>query len=136
MKINIAKTKTLLITPRKTTLELVIKIENIKLQQVTEFKYLGVLIDDKLNWNSQYDEVCKRMSERVYLINRHKRIMSQHWLHLITSALLVSVLDYCLTAWGNLSRTKYERIDSILFRAIKFIIPIKHNTVKTKLMSF
>jgi hypothetical protein len=73
MKINVAKTKILLITPpRKPTMELLIKIEMNKLQQVTEFKYLGVLIDEKMNWNSQYDEVCKKMSERVFLINRQK----------------------------------------------------------------
>jgi hypothetical protein len=59
-------------------MELVIKIEMIKLQQVIEFNYFGVLIDEKLNWNSQYDEVCNRMSERVYLINRNNRTISQH----------------------------------------------------------
>jgi hypothetical protein len=91
---------------------------------------------ERTNWNAQYDEVCNKMSERVYLINRHKRIMNQHWLHLITSALLLSVLDYCFTAWGNLSNSKYDRIDSILFRAVKVILPTKSNTKKNKLILF
>jgi hypothetical protein len=62
------------------------------------------------------------MSKRVYLINRHKRTISQHWLQMITSALLLSMLDYCLTSWGNLSKCKYARIDAILFRAVKVIL--------------
>jgi hypothetical protein len=137
MKINVGKTNTLLIVPpRKPTAILQLKVQSFVLQQVSVFKYLGVLIDDKLNWNSHYEEVCKKMSERVYLINRHKRTMSQHWLHIITSALLLSVLDYCLTSWGNLSKCKYARIDSILFRAVKVVLPTNNNTMKNKMKLF
>jgi hypothetical protein len=137
MRINVGKTKTLLISPpRKPTMKLLVKIRNDVLQQETVFKYLGVLIDEKLNWNSHYEEVCKKMSERVYLINRHKRTISQHWLHIITSALLLSVLDYCLTSWGNLSKCKYARIDAILFRAVKVILPTNNNTMKNKMKLF
>jgi hypothetical protein len=42
MKINVAKTKILLLTPPiKPTMELLIKIEMNKLQQVTGFKYFS-----------------------------------------------------------------------------------------------
>jgi hypothetical protein len=68
------------------------------------------------------------MSQRVYLINRHKKGISQKWLHIFCTTIVLSTLDYCYSAWGNLPSTKYKRIDLILLRAANLILPSqKHN---------
>jgi hypothetical protein len=46
-------------------------------EQVKSFKYLGVVIGEHLSWNEQYEEVCDKMSQRIYLINRHKKGITQ-----------------------------------------------------------
>jgi hypothetical protein len=74
------------------------------------------------------------MSTRTYLINIHKSSISKRWLEIITTGIILSLLDYCLPAWGNISKHKYARIDSIMFRAIKLILPTRdhysHNKLK------
>jgi hypothetical protein len=46
-------------------------------EQVKSFKYLGVVIEEHLSWNEQYEEVCDKISQRIYLINRHKKGITQ-----------------------------------------------------------
>jgi hypothetical protein len=43
------------------------------------------------------------------------------------TGIILTVLDYCLPAWGNLAKTKYSRLDSIVFRVIKMILPNLYN---------
>jgi hypothetical protein len=96
MEINVSKTKSMIITPKirvSEKIELTILGENF--DEVQTFRYLGLTIDKHLTWNTQYQEVCERMSRRIYLINRHKRCVSQNWLQIFCTSLVISVLDYC-----------------------------------------
>jgi hypothetical protein len=123
MTINVPKTKCMIITPpRIKTPQLDILVSTQRVEQVKSFKYLGVVIDDHLTWNEQYEEVCDKVSQLVYLINRHKKGISQKWLHIFCTAIVLSTLDYCYAACGNLPTTKYKRIDLILLRAANLIV--------------
>jgi hypothetical protein len=66
-------------------------------EQVKSFKYFGVVIDEHLSWNEQYEEVCD-MSQRIYLINRHKKGITQKWLHTFFATIVLSILHYCYVA--------------------------------------
>jgi hypothetical protein len=50
-------------------------------EQVKSFKCLGAVIDEHLSWNEQYEEVCDKMSQRIYLINRHRKAITQKLLY-------------------------------------------------------
>jgi hypothetical protein len=73
------------------------------------------------------------MNTRTYLINRHKSSISKNWLQIMTTGIILSVMDYCLPAWGNLPKHKYARIDSIMFRAMKLILPTRDHYSQNKL---
>jgi hypothetical protein len=133
MKINVKKTKTMLITPPRSTTDILnFEISGETIENVRSFRYLGVIIDDKLTWTEHLDHVCKSMNTRSYLINRHKSSISQKWLQLISTGIILTVLDYCLPAWGNFTKLKYSRLDSIIFRVIKMILPNCYNREKNK----
>jgi hypothetical protein len=75
MKINVLKTKSMLVLPpRKHNAILNLTIGNDSITQVSEFMYLGVILDDKLSWNEQFESVSSKMTQRCYLINRHKKV--------------------------------------------------------------
>lgn len=137
MKINVLKTKSMLMTPPRTsTASLNLNIGNEEIMQVSEFKYLGVILDQNLSWNEHYESVCTRMTKRSYLISRHKNSLSKKWLQIIVTSIVTSVLDYCLPVWGNLSKSKYARLDGILFRALKLIVPNNEKNLENKMKLF
>ena len=50
-----------------------IKIGNNIISQVTETKFLGVILDEKLNWQQHIHLVCKKISKGLGTINKLKR---------------------------------------------------------------
>jgi hypothetical protein len=135
MKINVLKSM-LLSPPRKYNAILNLNVGNESIMQVSEFIYLGVILDEKLSWNEQFESVSSKMTQRSYLINRHKKSLSQKWLQTIITSIVMSVLNYCLPAWGDLSKIKYARLDAIMFKALKIIIPYNKKQLDDKLKLF
>jgi hypothetical protein len=124
IEINVDKTKSMLVRPpRQSTQPVQIIIDKKIIENVQCFRYLGVTIDDKVSWNEHFENVCESMNSRSFLINRHKSSVSQNWLHIISTGIILTVLDYCFPVWGNLPKVKYARLDSIMFRVIKMIFP-------------
>ena len=52
-----------------------IKIDDILIEEVTVTKFLGVLIDNKLQWKEQIDSVCSKVSKNLSIIYRVRHIL-------------------------------------------------------------
>ena len=80
MKVNVSKTKIMLLgTPSKTGI-----IDNIinvfmngnKLENVSTYKYFGVLIDANLKWKEQINNVCRKVCSALGIMRRIKPFCS------------------------------------------------------------
>ena len=45
-------------------------VKNEEVEQVDTYKYLGVTIDDKLNWNAHAKTVLKKLNSRLYFLRK------------------------------------------------------------------
>jgi hypothetical protein len=124
MRLNANKTKFMMFHPRRNsstenpdeTLHIIVNGE--KIENVTSFKYLGVWLDPKLSWNDHFDIVSKKVSVRSNLINRNKKYFQFEDLKSIYDSLVLSVVNYCLPIWGNICKTKINKLDKkIIFMA-------------------
>jgi hypothetical protein len=72
LKLNAEKTKYMVITYRKNIqIDTVrVRIDDVELERVTEIKYLGVIIDDKLKFDSNVEYIIKKAAKKVILIGR------------------------------------------------------------------
>jgi hypothetical protein len=124
MKINSMKTKCITFTPPKlkSNDKLVILVVNNIIEQVEEFKLLGIVFDSSLTFTTHFNTICKEMTSRMYLINRYKRFFSQKWTRIFCTSLVLSKLDYALPVWGNLCKSMYQRVDKIMFRLSSLVI--------------
>lgn len=90
------------------------------IQRVHMFKLLGVIIDDKLNWNCHVNAMCKKASSRVYFLKLLKRssVSQDDLLHFYVS-IIRSVLEYACPVWHNsLTVNQNNRIESIQKRVL------------------
>ena len=60
LSINFNKTEFMVVTTKQNKPELKVSIDNNPIKQSHHIKYLGVLIDDNLNWKQQIKEQCSR----------------------------------------------------------------------------
>ena len=74
-------------------------VGDIPLKPVSTQKYLGVVFDDQLRWDSHISTVCKKVSYYLYWINAHYKHMPDV-LKLLIDSLVLSRLTYALPVWG------------------------------------
>ena len=67
-------------------------------------------IDTSLNYNKHVDTVCRSISSKLALLQRIKRYLPIEYRQLFYNAYILSSLEYCLTTWGNTSKTHIERL--------------------------
>ena len=69
-------------------------------------KYLGVIIDESMNWEEQLKTVKRKIKNGLGAMFKLKNILSQKQLATVYRALIESHLRYCSVIWGCLSNTK------------------------------
>ena len=73
LSLNISKTVLLFnIRNKNRNINLDLNINNIKVKQVSEIKFLGVIIDCKLNWKLQLNYVSSELSRTIAILHKVK----------------------------------------------------------------
>ena len=80
LTLNADKTEYMIIGTRqrfaKVSIEINVSIDGKTVKQVYSKKTLGVIIDDKLCWNEQIDNICKKESKGIGMLRRGKPFVS------------------------------------------------------------
>lgn len=101
------------------------------INRVRYTKYLGVIVDEKLSWYPQLEQVTNRVRKLIWIF-KSLRYISPTKLRLssgkslinnIYIALAQSILIYCISVWGGAVKTKFvivERAQRALLKVIYF----------------
>jgi len=84
-------------------------IGNDKIYNKTSTEFLGMIIDQKLNWHEQIIKIKKKLASQIYIINRAKNFLSKDNLKLLYNSLVLPYLTYGITLWGE-SHSTYLNI--------------------------
>ena len=79
---------------------LLFNIARMHIEQVTEFNFLGLLIDSNLNWKAHLNAISTKISRIIVLLHKLKYIFPKQVLHSIYNSLIMPHLNYSLLAWG------------------------------------
>ena len=99
-----------------------IKFENSTIKRAKSVKYLGVILDEHLNWNEHISDVCnklKRYFKTFYCIRRYIKIEQ---IKTIYYALIYSRINYGITVYGSANKTKLARIQTLQNKLLKVLL--------------
>ena len=96
-------------------------LNDARIKQVHETKYLGLAVDDKLSWNEQYKSVKGKVAGGLASLRKLKNILPQSQLLNVYQALVESHLRYANVVWGALSHTKLSTLQKYQNRAFDLI---------------
>ena len=115
-----------------------VKINEIPVQKVTHYKFLGVVIDDRLNFKLHVEEVLKKLRSVSGVIWKAKNNVPRHVLKLIYLSLANSYLSYGVLAWGRCSLTSIAKVDRVQRRIIRYIYGASDNSAfyNSKILKF
>lgn len=112
-----------------------------KLEKVSQIKYLGVILDDKLSWHPHLDQVACRVRKLSWIFRalRHiappksPELKNNDLLTTIYLALVQSVLVYCIPVWGGAGKTKFLDLERAQ-RGLLKIMYFKKRTFPTSML--
>ncbi len=120
LQLNISKTVCMFITKTK-NLSVVpdVFVSGERLQVVSEYKYLGVLIDSKLSFKAQVKKVCNRVRFSLSNFRFICDYMSSDAALIYMHSMIISHITYCLTTWSHASITTLKPLESLYKQSLK-----------------
>ena len=101
--------------------ENILKLGNTKLKKVDKVKFLGVVIDEKLNWEEHVKHMTQKLNSSIVMTKRIIKFIPKSEYMKIYDALFKSHLCYCISTWGAIPSSKLQGIFSIQKRCIRLL---------------
>ena len=122
--LNTSKTKEMVLDFRRSRPPVQpVSIEGADVEVVSSYKYLGVLLDDKLDWSANTDALYRKGQTRLYQLRRLKSFeICGTLLRMVYQSVVASVLFYAVVCWGgNTKKRDTNRLDKLVKRASSVI---------------
>ena len=110
LSLNLQKTKYMLFSNTLEALPLDIILDDTSLESVSEIKFLGITVDNKLSWKPHIASTCNTISRNIGVINRLKSHIPSSSLLTLYSSLILPYLNYGILAWGNTHKFLLDRL--------------------------
>ena len=103
LSLNIKKTKYMIFCRqgKKQHTLLNIKIKNTLVEQVQNFDFLGITLNQNLSWGSHIDKVSYKISRCIGILRKLRFYLPEFTLKSIYNSLLLPHLTYGILAWGG-----------------------------------
>ena len=96
-------------------------IDNHDLTQVKSAKYLGVIIDHKLNWIEHISYVKSKISKGIGIMYKARQFLTKKALLMLYHAYIYPYMTYCIEVWGCASQTQLNCLFLLQKKIIRII---------------
>ena len=128
LSINANKSKLMLFSQYNITNIPIISIANNNIEQVKNFKLLGIIINDRLSWKTHITYISNKILKVIYIIRSIKTIVSNKTLCTIYTALIQPHLLYGIISWYDPNNKQTNRINILQKKVIRLITNSKYNS--------
>ena len=90
-------------------------------KKTDSYKYLGIMVDNKLNWKPQINKLCTKLSSICGTLSKVRHYLDRKSLMLIYNSLFDSRLRYGILGWGTSSEYNLSKLKVLQNRAVRFI---------------
>ena len=99
-----------------------LKIANKAIEQKKVTKYLGVLIDDKLQWKEHIQSVNMKIRKGIGILYNLKEFVTQSTLKTLYYSFIQPYLDYNIINWSSAPSSNFECLRVSTKKAIRTIL--------------
>ena len=99
-----------------------------------KYPYLGLIINNKLNWSDHAEHIITRVSKKLTMLNRIRHILPRLALENLYTSMVRPVLDYADMLYNNCTLSIDRAIESIQRRAALICTGDYKNTEHAKLL--
>ena len=126
LSFNAEKTEFMIFDSNDQSDELEIEIKNIsiKIRECKETKYLGLILDNHLNFKAHIDYVKKKVVKRIGAMYRSKNLLPVKYRKMFANALMLPQFDYLDTIYNRAGKTKLAELDILYKKVAKIALGV------------
>ena len=141
LSLNVAKTQSMLVSTKvkrktldRSSQHLQVKINGTELEVVSKIKYLGVLLDNSLDWKDQVQAVSLKVSRGLGILKHAKKFLPFSALTSLYTSIVEPHFRYCCSVWGCAGTTEIDRLQKLQNRAARIVTNSSFDTPSNKLI--
>jgi hypothetical protein len=129
LSLNIGKTNYVIFRTNSKPLvkDLNIKIGNEVIERKSVIKFLGVYIDEKLEWHDHINYIKNKLNSSLYALRKVKNILKTNHLITLYYSLIYPYIDYGISLWGSTHSTHINKIFIKQKKAIRIVTRAEYN---------
>ena len=106
-------------------------IDGVKIDQVDHTKFLGVMIDECLDFKKQIRYTKGKIARGVGILRKCKPFVDNRIMKTLYSTFIYPYFTYCIEIWGNSVKGYYDDLITSQNRAMRLIVGAKRRTRTT-----
>jgi hypothetical protein len=122
LSLNISKTKFMVVTNKTMKDDISLSINNESIERVSEYKYLGIILDDKMSFQPFIDDLCRKMNKKFAVFKRCEKKMNYNAKVTFYKSLVQSLTDSCGTILFLVNQSQLSRIQLIQNRFARTLL--------------
>ena len=109
LSLNVSKTKFMVFhTHNRSVSYPDLQINGNKIERVTEFNFLGLVLQSNLSWNKHINHISLKVSKAIGIIYRLKSVYPLAVLLTLYNTLVLSYFNYCILSWGSKIKENHQ----------------------------
>lgn len=128
LKLNIEKTKYMVITNRNLDQEINININGEKINQVYTMKYLGFILNCRLMLTSHLDYTCRKIAKKIGFLARISNKLTPEHRITIYKSIIAPHFEYCSSILSTSNVGEFSRLQKLQNRAMRIVLRCKKRT--------
>ena len=99
-----------------------VTINESAIKRVSEFKYLGVILDERLSWNGHVKAIVSKAGRRVGVLGCVRHYMNFQSANAIYISMIRPILEYCAGVWACCGEVNSKSLEALQRRAGRIVI--------------
>lgn len=128
LKINVLKTKYMVLSNAPRHVNVDVLIENIVIEKVSEMKYLGCFIDEKLNFGCNANNICKKVGKKLGFLGRISHKLDFLSKITVYNTIVMPHFRFCSTLLFLSSVSDIRRMQVLQNKAMRVILKCNKRT--------
>ena len=122
LSLNVSKTQYMIFHRARIKLDkLSLSINGVNLEEVKTFKYLGLIIDNKLKWIDHIAHVKIKISRGIGIIRKARPFLHKKSLCDLYYSFVYPYLLYCTEVWGNAATSHLHPLNILQNKIVRII---------------
>ena len=135
LQLNVSKTKCMTVMTRQSDgMSRAVQIDGEEIERVESIKYLGVMLDEKLNFNDHIDYTIRKAAQKFGVLCRINRYLTTEAKIDVYKSLIAPHFDYCASILFLATRQQLKRMQVLQNKVMRLILKCDRLTPRINML--